>query len=133
MSSLPSLTGKWRIERRISNGSRAQGVAVITAAGGYTESVTTLLANGQSIDGVRSYSIVQTVNQLELYFADGPDTGKLFQRFNTDKPAVTSTHHCKADTYVSTLSWRGDGTFTLAHQVRGPAKEYTIETVYTRL
>ncbi len=135
MLSWPTLTGNWQLERQTSHGMRATGTVSILGSGEqlhYHEDVMTSLQDGTVLAGERRYNLRYTGPQLKMYYADGPDIGKLFQTFNLQSGEAQSTHICGEDTYHSTFKWHANGSFSLTHDVQGPAKNYIMHTVYTK-
>ncbi len=65
------------------------------------------------------------------------ETGELFHAltFVADDDGglrASATHDCKADLYRSEYAISPDGGLRVQHAVRGPRKDYTIETIYSR-
>ncbi len=46
---------------------------------------------------------------------------------------LTHTHHCKDDQYSLTLNIHPSDAFSMEYVVKGPSKDYRIDTVFTRL
>lgn len=134
----PTLTGNWHMERQISSGESATGFVTFTAQNDgsllHHEQMVTRLPDGRMVNGERRYLLRHIDdNVLEVYFGDGPNNGKLFQRFEIAGGRAASTHICGTDTYDSTFQMQRDDSFVITHKVSGTNKDYTIHTVYTQI
>lgn len=65
------------------------------------------------------------------------DDNSLLHTFNVDQIQtfpfkLTHTHHCQDDRYSLTLEMNSNDTFSMAYVVKGPSKDYWIDTEFTR-
>jgi len=131
---LPKYIGTWNLSRTISDGTQVTGRAVFARAGeaalNYHEDVRAILPTGKSIEGAQKYTVQITGEHLEMYFCNGVNAGKLFQRFLVSAAESSSVHQCVKDTYRSTWMWIAADHFRLVHDVKGPAKNYLMTTDY---
>jgi hypothetical protein len=138
---LDFLLGAWAFEREVTGMASGEGTAFLrpldedTAL--YEESAQVQLMNGHVLHGTQRY--------LYCRRKDGPsgldvlfyETGRIFHqlRFQEDESrglVAAGTHWCSEDCYRSRYELRDDGRFIVQHTVRGPRKNYTIRTVYSR-
>ncbi len=100
----------------------------------YTEQGVLTLDHGEEImDVKRSYDYRFEDCVIQIYYADGPDNGKLFQtlEFKNDIEAVAE-HLCGEDLYKSQYVFDLPDSFIIKHEVQGPKKDYVSETKYTK-
>ena len=109
---------------------------VVAGEGGllYRESGEVRLHDGTRLRGEQCYFYKAIANGFAVYFRD---SAELFQRvtFSTAENGVwagQAKHLCKADVYASRYVFYGNGTFEVRHAVRGPRKDYSIQTRYQR-
>ncbi len=138
--------GFWRFDRRVAsfagrplgNLGKAQGQAVFVSKGPL------LLAyreegqhNALGLDFFRHYTYALVGEEIHVLYGDGPQAGQLYQRltFDAAKNQLISKeeHLCGADCYSSLYAFSDDDRFTLETTVRGPRKDYTLSTEFTRL
>lgn len=128
--------GDWDLTRSISSGCTASGRARIfscdTRHMKYSEDVVLQLQDGTRIDGSRRYLLDLRPHSLDMIFDDGPGKGTLFQSFVLGGHAP-SRHDCGADCYLSQWTWQSPDIFMVTHAVKGPRKDYFMQTTYKRL
>lgn len=137
-----SLNGTWNFTRSITgnNPATANGIATFTAQNAqeynFHEEGELHLSNGQNLDFFRSYVYRLTENYLDVLYRDGPQAGDHYQSYTFDeqqqKLLPLSTHICSADCYRGMYDVIDDDHFTLETTVKGPHKDYTIHTAFTR-
>jgi Family of unknown function (DUF6314) len=131
------LLGEWGFEREIPGRARMKGQARFTLLDEetalYEESGELRLEGGQRLQGRKSYVYEKRDDGFAVRFAD---TRKLFHavRFmmSGDDLVAEASHVCLNDLYVSAYTVRPDGSFEVRHEVRGPQKDYVIQTLYRR-
>lgn len=134
-----ALDGMWKIDRIIKPGGVMTGQVefrpVSETQYHYTEQGRLTTEAGNVIEDVtRAYIYKFENNTIQIYYADGPDNGALFQTLNfIDKSCATAEHFCGQDLYKSEYQFNFADSFTIRHIVTGPKKDYVSETVFTRL
>jgi hypothetical protein len=134
-----ALDGMWKIDRIIKPGGVMTGQAefrpVSKTQYHYTERGRLTTEAGDVIEDVtRAYIYKFEDNTIQIYYADGPDNGALFQTLNfIDESCATAEHLCGQDLYKSEYQFNFPDSFTIKHVVKGPKKDYVSETVFTRL
>lgn len=135
--SLGDFAGDWLLERVIDDaltGERlhATGRALFARDRQglvYDETVGMVLASGQRLHGTRRY----------LWRADPGggitvafDDGRLFHRIAPGQARCEDRHDCAPDLYVGAYDFTDWPEFRVRWQVKGPRKDYTLQTVYRR-
>jgi hypothetical protein len=135
---LERLLGEWRIEREIPGQGSMSGIASFVVAGDsgvlYRESGEVRLHDGTRLRGEQCYFYKAITNGFAVYFHD---SAELFERVTFlggegEAWVGRAEHLCKSDVYASRYVFYGDGTFEIRHAVRGPRKDYSIQTRYQR-
>ena len=135
---LTRFVGQWRIVREIVGQGSMSGVAVFEPmADGlvfYRESAEVRLHNGTRLRGEQRYFYQAIDKGFAVFFYE---TGELFERVEfaakvTGEYIAVAEHHCKDDRYASEYRFHEDGWFRVQHTVRGPRKNYVVETVYVQ-
>jgi hypothetical protein len=135
---LARLVGQWRIVREIAGQGSMSGVAVFERmADGrvlYRESAELWLHNGTRLFGKQRYFYQAIDGSFAVYFYE---TGELFEKVrfaakSGGEYVAAAQHLCKEDRYVSEYRFLEDGRFSIRHVVRGPRKDYVVETVYVK-
>jgi len=91
-----------------------------------------LTASGQEFAFSRSFIYVFDGDQLEIFFNDGPNSGQLYQRYSLDitdsilAPGVQ--HSCRDDCYNGIFSIISPTEYKLETSIKGPKKDFKIET-----
>lgn len=131
-----NLSGHWRIDRTMDGRALMQGAASFSATReglAYHERGQITLASGV-FDAERRYVFGPLPQGFSVWFAETP--ARLFHEIELvarDGALVgEAVHPCGDDIYTSRYVFRDDGAFTTAHIVRGPRKDYVLETMYRR-
>ena len=133
-----SLSGHWIIERIIKPGGVMIGQAEFKCLSDteyhYIEQGTLTLDHGEDIEGVKRAYVYKFENDvIQIYYADGPDNGKLFQALDfTSEKEAQAEHLCGEDFYKSSYSFSFPDHFSIQHMVSGPKKDYVSETKYSK-
>lgn len=130
-----SLEGHWQWRRTISEQGTAQGKASFTRLSptqlAYREDG---LLSTQSTDFkmFRTYTYQLEEENISVFFAG--HTNSLFHRLQFTSPITASASHlCLCDHYEATYTFLNPTTFRLTYQVKGPKKDYTIDTTFEKL
>lgn len=101
----------------------------------YIEQGTLTLDHGGVVENVTRVFLYQFKDEaIQIYYADGPDNGKLFQTLTFKNDSEASAEHlCGKDLYKSHYKFEFPESFTITHDVKGPKKDYVSETVFRRL
>jgi hypothetical protein len=81
-----------------------------------------------------NYQFVST-RQMEVFFGDGPDTGKSYQSYHYESPdkwVAEDVHLCGSDNYEGIYEFSSENSFSLSTVIKGPAKDFLIITEYKR-
>lgn len=133
---LTRLLGQWRIVREVAGQASMSGVAVLERmADGrvfYRESAEVWLKNGKRLRGEQRYFYQAIEHGFAVYFYE---TGELFEQVSFagkvgGEYVAAAEHRCKDDSYVSEYRFGEDGRFSVRHTVRGPRKDYVVQTMY---
>ena len=131
-----TLEGSWRISRTISGYGAVIGTAVFTKKEEselhYREEGDWMTTLGTVHRVYREYIYRQALDgEIGVYFADQPM--KLLHPLQFDASnEATGEHVCNKDSYQAKYVFVDDDCFTLAYIVKGPEKDYTIYTEFTR-
>lgn len=129
--------GTWQITRRIvdrhgAQSGRFDGLADLTpqAAAGlqYREDGTLTLDAGGTFRASRAYVWQFTSDRVLVKFDDGRD----FHSFVPTGQAAGTDHPCGQDYYRVTYDFRDWPVWRAVWTVTGPAKDYTMTSLYTR-
>ena len=132
------LLGSWCFSRAIAGQATMQGCAWVvridSGAAIYRERVAVELAEGTRLTSSQAYRFHALPLGFQMCFAE---TGALFQELRfVIKPAgvlvARAEHLCRDDLYKSIWRIMPQGRFEVRHEVRGPRKQYLIESVYWR-
>jgi hypothetical protein len=135
------LLGEWSFVREIPGYASVHGEAKIVPDGDdsarYEETALVSLAQGGTLRAKQCYlhrRLPPPANGIEVRFCD---RGELFERLEfsaRDDSTLQARARCQcaADVYESVFVVR-DERLEVVHVVRGPRKNYCVETVYTRL
>ncbi len=125
--------GAWHLHRTITPGGTFKGQAVFQKINGgdllYKEQGSLTLESGEILEPFKTYLYKLEDGRIHVYFADGPENGKLFQRIGEDG---RTEHLCGEDFYKSLYKFNLPDHFTIAHEVEGPRKDYVSESVFSR-
>ena len=134
------LIGSWSLNRVIEGQATMQGIATFTPLDGrrlaYREQGSLSLANGTIVEAEREYIFGGSDGGFEVFFKEDPP--RLFHEISLSASpggelSGSAGHLCEPDAYQSAYRFMSDGTFVVRHVVSGPAKDYTMTTIYTRL
>lgn len=91
-----------------------------------------LTASGQEFAFFRSFIYVFNGEQLDIFFNDGANSGRLYQRYSLDTTnsilAPSVQHSCRDDCYNGIYSIISSTEYKLETSIKGPKKEFKIET-----
>jgi hypothetical protein len=136
------LQGEFSFVREIPGYASVRGKARITATGNdaarYEETAVVSLVQGGRLRATQCYlsrRLPAPLNGMEVFFCE---TGELFERLEfgvrTDGSLEARARFlCAADAYESTFAVDPQGLLRVEHTVRGPRKNYRVETLYTRI
>jgi hypothetical protein len=132
------LSGFWSFERRVSGQAEMVGEATFTRQTSdllqYAEAGTMVLASGDRLAFSRRYIYRRSAAGFEIHFDETPL--RLFQsvKLDTTKNLITGCgmHLCGQDVYNSIYVFGAMDVFKTVHDVSGPKKLWSIETLYFR-
>lgn len=134
------LIGSWSFERVIEGQATMQGIAIFTPLDSgwlaYREQGDLKLANGTTLQAEREYVFSNSGGGFKVFFKEDPP--RLFHEISLSASpggelSGRAGHLCKRDDYQSAYLFLPDGTFVVRHVVSGPSKDYTMNTIYTRV
>jgi hypothetical protein len=133
------LEGKWRLDRRASDGSRFEGIATFQALAGrrhlLTESGLFFPAGSQPMTAGRQWTwLVSRDGHLEIRYP--PPHGRPYHRFlplfHGAAFCGTASHLCAADIYDAIYQLH-ENLLRIDHSVAGPAKNYSLHSTFLRI
>lgn len=129
------LPGLWRLSRTVDGVKRMDGVAQYDALA--HESLAYFERGEHRVDGRRldfyqAYQLRRLGDKVHVNFADGRPFHSLFFQKDRHILKADALHLCGNDTYRGEYVFHGHDRFTVQWAVRGPRKDYTIETRYCR-
>jgi len=140
-----TLAGTWTLHRTISGAGHVDGIACFKAVAmnglHYQEAgVFTALAKGNKYQIEREYFYGYDTanNKISVHFAQAEQATDLLHDLHfipaslETIPLATALHHCRYDKYEAQYSFFNDDQFKLIYSVKGPAKNYTVETLFNR-
>ena len=135
---LNRLSGRWTFERSIEGHGSMTGTATFSPEGellAYREQGALRLGDGSELQGEREYAYYGRQDGFAVFFAEKPP--RLFHEvrlLETDDGHLhgQAEHRCGQDHYFSTYELRCDGSLLVRHVVRGPRKDYAVNTAYRR-
>ncbi len=136
---LSLLEGEWSFERIISGHGEMAGAASFHGqednSSIYSErGQLQLSAGGSRIEAYRQYIFAPTSIGFDVYFDENPR--RLFHNVKLeafDREICGATVHlCVNDEYRTIYRFGLPTTFSIQHRVRGPKKDYTMDTKYWR-
>lgn len=93
-------------------------------------------SNNSPLSFSRSFRYLFIDDTLEVYFADGPDNGSLYQQYfyqqKNHKLLPSQIHICGKDAYQGEYSLTGPSSFILITTIDGTSKDFLITTNYWR-
>lgn len=127
------LTGDWILKRRLGHGATLNGTLALVPDGGgtlsYLEAGILRLPNGSQNDARRAYTYRVDGQRLDIFFADGPDSGRpflslVFTRHAKGYYMAEDIHYCGDDTYRARFKiWPDDARIMMAYRITGPRKD----------
>ena len=101
----------------------------------YREEGALRLVDGTELQGEREYIYAGRRDGFTVFFREKPP--RVFQEvrlLETDGGQFNGEveHRCGYDHYLSTYEFHADGSLIIRHVVRGPRKDYLINTTYRR-
>ena len=130
------LRGTWAFDRAIEGHGSMKGTAHFCSAFpetlDYDESGIHA-AKGGAVDFYQSYMYVRQDGDILVTFKDGRPFHRLaFHRSPENLLTATAVHLCGDDVYSGQYVFRDNDNFSLCWDVKGPRKDYMIETTYIR-
>jgi hypothetical protein len=126
------LTGSWSFQRKVSDFGVMSGKAVFK---GMNENLLKYREEGVQESGLnffREYFYKNAGTSIEVYFDE--KLTRHFQDLTFKSLEVQADHYCGCDIYESLYDFRSIafGKFEVTHKVKGPHKDYTSHTQYTK-
>jgi hypothetical protein len=136
MLSAADFAGDWQLDREITDrhsgmDGTLQGMATLSGQGAqlqYEETGRLKLQSGPVMEATRAYLWTFEKTRVVVQFADG----SAFHSFIPDGQVPGTTHLCGADLYDVTYDFRDWPVWTATWSVRGPRKDYTSMSRYSR-
>ncbi|TMV77430.1 trigger factor [Thioclava sp. BHET1] len=136
MRQLADFGGEWRIARRIEDRRAGQsgafeGRAVSTpdAAGlVYAEEGVLRIGSGPGMRAERRYFWQAAGAEIAVFFADG----RAFHQFDPAEGGPAARHYCDPDIYDVVYDFSRWPDWRAIWEVRGPRKDYRMESLYQR-
>lgn len=133
---LTDFLGAWRLDRRIDDRlsgrpGRFEGGAGLAVQGQglrYREEGTLVLGDGPALAAHRDYLWARDGDGIAVRFADG----RPFHRFVPHGRAPGTDHPCGPDLYRVTYDFGPWPRWSAEWSVTGPAKDYTMVSLYRR-
>ena len=133
MNFINNINGIWKINRKVSATTNAQGYAKISKNKNseiiINEKFLTI-HNQNIISGYNEYLIKITKSKILFFFHTGPNCGKLFQKFELNFFPKSSFYYCLKDTYVTNIYWLTKNYFRITHKIKGKNKNLFINSHY---
>lgn len=96
----------------------------------YRESGKMVLSSEKVLSFYKDYFVRRFENKISVYF--DPDGKRLFHEVESqDESRAQGLHHCLQDVYRVRYSFDSTQSWKTFCQVKGPKKDYQIESVYT--
>ena len=130
------LKGTWKFDRAITGHGSMKGTANFRNTApetlDYDESGIHA-AKGGVVDFYQSYIYVRQDGEILVTFKDGRPFHRLdFARSPENLLTATAVHLCGDDVYSGHYVFLDNDNFSLRWDVKGPRKDYMIETTYVR-
>lgn len=132
------LLGEWSFVREVPGQASMTGQATVRLQEDgmalYHETARIVLVGGEVLHGEQKYLYQKTSDGFSVFFHDtqGLFHDLKFSAQDDGRLRAGASHDCKADLYLSEYELRADGSFYVRHTVRGPRKDYVVQTVYRR-
>lgn len=136
MRGLAAFEGEWRIARLIDDRlggqtGRFEGRALLRPDGAgllYHEEGSLRLGEAPPLNATRRYLWRAEAGAVAVYFEDG----RLFHRFDPAKDHPGADHACDPDSYRVRYDFGGWPDWRAVWTVRGPRKDYRMQSTYRR-
>ncbi len=133
-------SGQWDIVRTISNGARFEGSAIFTPE---TDNVLQYLERGilktaddNALESYRCFTYGLKDAEIQIFFKDPIRNGALYVALRPQKTGnhfvASDRHDCGDDHYWHTVKWLSASAFHTDIRVKGPQKDYAMQTVYSK-
>lgn len=133
-----SLAGSWKLKREISTGETLHGKAVFESISNTAflmcEEGDLTLPNGQIIQASRNwYWHLVNTDTLEITYDEALiEDYHLIQLSKVDTSLIGSAHHlCGADHYSGDYQFL-ENRFEIIQTIKGPKKDYTVSSIYSK-
>lgn len=130
-----NLTGTWNVSREIENFGSAAGTATFVYKGEnsihYREDIKVEPFTTDSYEAFREYfyKYDKDDDKITMYFKDL----QLFSELEiSGEKKLSGEHLCGLDNYNVLFNFLSQDKFTTSYHVKGPKKDYKIETTYDR-
>ena len=139
---LDTLRGEWALRRNVDpTGEQLIGDADFASTGEsaltYRESGILRLRDGRELSASRQYRYCAVGHRVDVQFAEGPNTGKLFLNLEFSRKSwgyeATDTHVCGDDAYHAFYRILDAGSFETVIRVIGPRKAYDLRSRYSKV
>jgi len=132
------MPGAWNFQRVISGFGTVQGTAIfrkLTEANtlAYREEGILTALNGQINKVYREYIYRYDNGQISVYFEDKRPFHTLQFTQNDFPLSASAGHLCKCDMYDGVYTFFSEKNFKLYYSVKGPKKDYTITTEFSKV
>ena len=131
--------GEWELKREIESFGDGEGKAIFRQETAniselYYEEEVMFVTPTSQIEGTRKYKYaeIDKNSEIEVYFNDGPDLGKVFLRLSFSNSKAKCQHLCGEDIYDATYTIKSRSEFLTEYRVVGPRKDYLIRNRYLR-
>lgn len=136
-----NLEGHWKFKRQISEEGSSHGEAHFQNTAWpltfhYREDSIFTTTQGADFKTFREYIYRYENGTISVFFIDPPDSLFHTLTFDTDNqyPILAHAKHlCDCDTYDATYNFLSPIAFTLTYRVKGPKKDYRIETSFEKI
>ncbi len=135
--------GTWTLTREIVSGAdilTAKGAATFTRKNAsslaYKEQGVSFSLGAQELPFFRHYAYYLQDNIIAVHYADGPQSGDLYQHYAATENGVltpVAVHVCGDDRYDGSYAVFDDNHFHLTTRVKGPKKDYVMKTCFSRM
>lgn len=132
--------GEWVFDRFITGSFAMKGFASflpfqdVTPSYSYREDGEFTTPHGDHFPFYRDYIYCLNPDSIDVYFASHQKKQGHFYRlnFSSDNKA-SGSHLCRDDFYKATYTFLNENNFSLQFEVKGPRKDFLIETTFKRL
>ena len=134
-----SLEGKWIFNRSTNGFGDMTGSASFLplpndfSTFSYRETGIFVTPQGMDTPFYREYLYCLNKRVIEVYFSIHQKKQGLFHTLTFSSHTAMAIHPCRDDIYTATYTFLDDSTFMLRYDVKGPAKDIIIETVFKKL